>query len=111
MDLNGNKIIYVDIDETICHYGDLLRYGPTDYSKAIPYLDRIKKINDLYDKDNTIVYWTARGTKTGINWFQLTLEQLNKWECKFHELRMGKPSYDLFIDDKNINSDTFFKNI
>ena len=22
---------------------------------------------------------------------------------------MGKPAYDLFIDDKNINSETFFK--
>ena len=30
--------------------------------------------------------------------------------CKFHELRMGKPYYDLFIDDKNINSEEYFKN-
>ena len=28
------------------------------------------------------------------------LEQLNKWGAKFHELKMGKPAYDLFIDDK-----------
>ena len=30
------------------------------------------------------------------------------WGCKFHELKMGKPNYDLFIDDKNINCDTYF---
>jgi len=28
--------------------------------------------------------------------------------CKIHELRMGKPVYDLFIDDKNISSDNYF---
>ena len=42
------------------------------------------------------------------NWFQTTLKQLNDWGCKFTELRMGKPAYDLFIDDKNINSEVFF---
>ena len=96
-------IIYVDIDETICYYE-----GDRDYSKALPYKDRIIKINRLFE-DNTIIYWTARGTLSGKNWFNLTLEQLNRWGCKFHELRMNKPSYDLFIDDKNINSDMYFK--
>ena len=63
---------------------------------------------NLFDEGNTIVYWTARGTKSGINWFKLTLEQLNKWGCKFNELKMGKPAYDLFIDNKNINSESYF---
>jgi hypothetical protein len=96
-------IIYVDIDETICYYEE-----KRDYNIAKPYFSRIKKINSLYDEGNTIVYWTARGTVTQENWFKVTLNQLNKWNCKFHELRMGKPAYDLFIDDKNINSETFF---
>ncbi len=98
-------LIYVDIDDTICYYQNK---DKLDYSKAIPNFERIEKINKLYDEQNTIVYWTARGSKTGINWFNITLNQLNLWKCKFHELRMGKPYYDLFIDDKNINSDTFF---
>ena len=92
------KIIYVDIDETICYYE-----GDSNYSLALPYIERISKINDLYDNGNTIIYWTARGTITQDNWFVITYNQLNNWKCKFHELRMGKPSYDLFIDDKNIN--------
>ena len=99
-------IIFVDIDETICYYKKT-----RDYNLAQPYLERIEKINSLYDDGNTIVYWTARGTVTQINWFNITLNQLQSWKCKFHELRMGKPSYDLFIDDKNINSDTFFQNL
>ena len=106
------KIIFVDIDETICHYGDVnqthARVGAVDYATAIPSPERIEKINKLFDEGKTIVYWTARGTRTGLNWFQVTLKQLNEWGCKFTELRLGKPNYDLFIDDKNINSEAFF---
>ena len=100
-------LIFVDIDDTICYYTNKEHL---DYTKAIPYLIRIKKINELYEKGNTIVYWTARGTKTGILWFNITYNQLKNWGCKFHELKMGKPAYDLFIDDKNINSNHYFKN-
>jgi len=99
-------IIFVDIDDTICYRENKSKY---DYSDSKPYKDRIKKVNQLYKDGNTIVYWTARGTVTQKNWFQVTLKQLNDWGCKFHELRMGKPAYDLFIDDKNINSEEFFK--
>ena len=99
-------LIFVDIDETICYYDksnlDL------DYSKAIPYPERINKINSFYRKGDTIVYWTARGTRTGIRWFDITYNQLKSWGCLFHELKMGKPTYDLFIDDKNINSEKYF---
>ena len=97
-------IIYVDIDNTICFYES----NSLDYNKAKPYYIRIKKINKLYDENNIIIYWTARGTKTGIPWFHITKNQLDNWGCKYHELRMNKPVYDLFIDDKNINSESFF---
>ena len=100
-------LIYVDIDDTICHYTPE-DHEEKDYRKAIPYPERIAKINALYDEGNTIVYWTARGTMTGISWFHVTYEQLQKWGAKFHELRMGKPAYDLFIDDKNVESATYF---
>ena len=56
-------IIYVDIDETIC-----VSPSSRDYSKAEPIIDRIKKINSLYDQGHEIVYWTARGTGSGIDW-------------------------------------------
>tara|TARA_B100001287_G_C22612148_1_gene495691 strand:- start:220 stop:519 length:300 start_codon:yes stop_codon:yes gene_type:complete len=96
-------IIYVDIDETICYYKN-----EREYNKAIPYYERIEKINKLYEQENTIVYWTARGSLSNINYYNLTISQLNNWGCKFHELRMGKPVYDIFIDDKNINSEIYF---
>ena len=97
-------IIYVDIDETIC------QSPPSrEYSEAVPMPNRITKINSLYDEGNTIIYWTARGTGSGLDWRQVTEEQFEKWGVKYHDLMFGKPIYDLFIDDKNINSDNFFK--
>mgnify|MGYP000859380177 FL=1 len=95
-------LIYVDIDHTICNTNG------TDYTSSEPMLDRIKKINDLYDEGNTIVYWTARGSVTGIDHSELTKKQFKAWGVKYHELKFGKPPYDLFIDDKNINSENYF---
>ena len=97
-------VIYVDIDETICKSPE-----SRDYSQAVPMLERIAKINKLYDEGNTIVYWTARGSGSGIDWKSITLDQFKEWGVKCHGLMMGKPIYDVFIDDKNINSERFFK--
>ena len=99
--------IFVDIDDTICYHNEEDR-KIFDYSKAKPYVERIAKINNLYDEGHEIIYWTARGTVTQKLWFCATYEQLKSWGCKFHELKMGKPAYDLFIDDKNIHSDRYF---
>lgn len=92
-------IYYIDIDDTICRSG-----SPSDYSTSIPIDKAIYKVNALYDKGHHIVFWTARGTVSGIDWRPLTQRQLREWGVKYHELKMGKPAYDIFIDDKNINS-------
>jgi histidinol phosphatase-like enzyme len=89
--------IFIDIDETIC------RSPNKDYTNSVPIKENIDKANKLYEQGNYIVYWTARGSSSGIDWTQLTHEQLKNWGVKFHELRLGKPSYDLFIDDKALN--------
>jgi hypothetical protein len=97
-------IIYVDIDETICENEE-----SRDYSKALPIKENIKKINKLYDEGNTIIYWTARGTTTQIDWSEITKKQFIDWGVKYHDLKFGKPYYDLFVCDKAINSNLFFK--
>ena len=91
------KVIYVDIDETIC-----ITPKTREYKDAIPIKKNIEKINKLYDEGNTIVYWTSRGSRKQIDWFDLTYKQLNEWGVKFNELRVDKPYYDLFIDDKTL---------
>ena len=95
------RVIYVDIDETICHRESSIDFGVThDYTKAKPIKENIEKINKLYDEGNTIVYWTARGSRKQIDWTELTTKQLNECGAKFHELKVNKPFYDVFIEDK-----------
>ena len=95
--------LYVDIDETICHYE-----GPREYPLAVPIVRNIEQINLLFDEGHTIVYWTARGSRTGIDWTELTQRQLKEWGAKHTELKLGKPDYDLFICDKAINTRDYF---
>lgn len=92
----------VDIDNTIF---DTYK---SDYRNAKPLQDRIARINRLHDQGHTIVYWTARGGSSGIDWSAFTLDQLKNAGCKFTDLWTGKPSYDLWIDDKAFNSEDFF---
>jgi|TARA_Y100000310_G_scaffold333440_1_gene411017 hypothetical protein len=88
-------VIYVDIDNTICSQ------EVEEYEKAAPWNDNIDKINKLYDEGHHITYYTARGSSTGINWYNLTKQQLDHWGCKYHKLSVGrKPDYDLLICDK-----------
>ena len=88
--------IFVDIDETICRYVDE-RY----YPHAVPIQENINKINKLYDEGHEITYWTARGSYSGIDYLELTANQLDEWGCQYHELSVGeKPNYDLLICDK-----------
>lgn len=89
-------VIYVDIDETICFYDK-----EREYSLAKPNPENINKINKLYDEGHHITYWTARGSVTKIDHYDITKQQLDKWGCKYHELNVGnKPPYDLLICDK-----------
>lgn len=89
-------IIFVDIDGVICNNTD------GKYEKAKPKIRAITKINKLVDEGHTVVYWTARGATTGKDWTEFTKQQLDKWGCKYTEIRMGKPYYDVFIDDKAV---------
>lgn len=92
------KKIIVDIDGTIC-----TQQPSGKYAEAQPIQHMIDRINKYYDDGCYITYWTARGSVSGIDFYELTKSQLKKWECKYHELNMNKPAYDLWIDDKSEN--------
>ena len=97
------KTYIVDIDNTICISNN------SDYANSKPIFERIAKINKLYDEGHTIIYWTARGGNSGIDWTDKTHSQLAAWGCRYNEIRMNKPVYDMWIDDKAINSEEYFK--
>ena len=107
-----------DIDGTIC--------TPTigrDYHLAEPFYDRIEIINELYEREHYIIYFTARGmgrfagdpdagAKASAILFDLTKNQLETWGCKYHELQVAtKPVWDLYICDKSIHSDDYFSKV
>jgi histidinol phosphatase-like enzyme len=102
-----------DIDGTICD-----KNKNDDYNKSFPFLGRIRKINNLYDDGHKIVFFTARGmgrhrdnAELAIQQFySLTESQLKEWGVKYHQLILGKPSGDVYVDDKGIKDGDFFAN-
>lgn len=93
-----------DIDGVICKTNAL------DYDNSKPIISNIKKINQLYQKGYIIKIFTARYMGRSKNkphlakqkGFKLTSKQLRSWKVKYHELIFGKPTYGMFIDDKNL---------
>ena len=108
------KIICFDIDNVICN-----TIGK-NYKNATPNKKSIKKINELFDRGCMIKLFTGRymgrnnesslgARKQG---YKMTVNQLKRWKIKYHKLLFGKPSFDLFIDDKSIYfKKNWYKNI
>ena len=94
----------VDIDNTICYNKD------SNYEQSQPDIERIAKLNKLFDEGHEIHYWTARGAKSGTDWQGFTKAQLMSWGVKFTTLKLGKPHYDIWIDDKAQNDKEYFRN-
>lgn len=90
-----------DIDDTICKTDGM------NYESTTPMVERIAKINKLYEAGHVIKFLTARGSKTGIDWTEVTKLQLEKWGVQYHELQLGKPFADHYIDDKGISDKDF----
>ena len=93
---------FIDLDNTLC------RTLNGDYSNSEPIVERILKVNKLKEEGHTIVIWTARGSKSGIDYSELTKKQLTDWNIKYDEVLFGKPDYDVYIDDKSFNVDTLW---
>ena len=99
------KKICFDLDGVICTN----TFGK--YEDAKPYQKSIKKINELYDAGNYIIIFTARFMqkykknlkKINSTGYNFTKKQLDSWGVKYNELILGKPEYDIFIDDKAYN--------
>jgi carbamoyl-phosphate synthase large subunit len=91
------KVYCFDLDETLCITSKL------SYELSTPNKDRIRKVNQLFDLGNYIKIFTARGSVTKIDWREITENQLSDWGVKYHELILGKPAADYYIDDKAIN--------
>lgn len=97
-----SKKYFIDMDNTLCFTRG------NDYESSKPIEERIRYVNKLKEEGNTVTIWTARGSTTGIDHKALTIKQLEDWGVKYDDLLMGKPSYDVYIDDKSFNVDTIW---
>ena len=93
---------FIDLDNTLCFTEN------GDYANSKPIVERIRYINELKSNGHVITIWTARGSGSGIDHRELTLNQLTEWNVHYDKLLMGKPDYDIYIDDKSFNVDTFW---
>tara|TARA_Y100001958_G_C21137555_1_gene477148 strand:+ start:170 stop:526 length:357 start_codon:yes stop_codon:yes gene_type:complete len=100
---NKKRILCFDIDGVICST------KKNNYKLAIPILENIKFINYL-SKSFKIIIFTARYMgrnaenviKAKKQGYKFTSNQLAKWGVKYHKLIFGKPSFDIYVDDKNL---------
>lgn len=100
-----------DIDGTLCNNTN------GEYDKAVPFKERIEHVNWLYSNGNRIIIFTARGMKRFVGdtekchryFYEFTYSQLQSWGLNFHQLRMGKPEGDIFIDDKGESDENYFR--
>ena len=102
------KKICFDIDGVVCTITK-----KNIYTKSKPIKKNIKIINLLYKKNYFVILFTSRfmgrnnddAKKAYKMGYKLTTKQLKKWGVNYHKLIMGKPSFDLIVDDKSL----FFK--
>lgn len=99
-----------DLDGTLCNN----TFG--DYESAVPQLERIEIVNMLFNEGHHIVICTARGMGSSNNnrrrairkWKKITSQQLSNWGVLYHELHLGKPAGDIYVDDKGALDKDFF---
>ena len=94
--------IIIDMDGTICT-------EERTYSRclATPKADAVESINGMYDAGHTIIIYSAR------TWmeFEMTTAWLKDHGVKYHQLVMGKPIGDVWIDDRAMRFEDNWKEI
>ena len=100
-----------DLDGTICNTPLRESDKKPGYLESTPFPYMVETVNRLYDEGNYIIIMTARGRGSGIDWTDLTKQQLSDWGVKYHEIEpmFHKPNADIFIDDKGIDVEEWKK--
>ena len=98
------KTIICDIDGTLVkHVSPLETSKPTYKMELLPGTTETIAEWDIKGYNIILISGRREGAR------KETEKQLNEWNVKYHDLKLDKPFYDLFIDDKAINSEDFFK--
>lgn len=98
------KVICFDLDNVLC------KTRKSDYIKSKPLKRNIDLVNDLFNSGFYIKIFTARymgrnndnRLKAIKQAKKITEIQLKKWKINYHKLILGKPSFDIYVDDKSL---------
>ncbi|MDC1054077.1 phosphoheptose isomerase [Alphaproteobacteria bacterium] len=101
------KTLCFDLDGTLCSN----TWGK--YEEALPNHKAINKVNELHKKGYKIIIYTSRymgRCNSDVNavykiGYKFTKYQLDKWFVNYDKLILGKPSYDVIVDDKSFKYD------
>jgi capsule biosynthesis phosphatase len=107
--VSPDKIICVDVDDTICITEN------RDYANSKPITPMIEKLREARDKGYVIVLHTARGQgRSEGNWKSVEQEVrqevetfCTKFDVPFDVIVLGKPWAQWYVDDKAVRPDEF----
>lgn len=86
-----------DLDNTLVQNGTQKNH----YLDAEPIQEMIDLVNMLYDEGHVVFLFTSRSYYHGQKEQEDCLR--NQMGIKFHYLVMGKPLYDIFVDDRAVD--------
>jgi haloacid dehalogenase-like hydrolase. len=94
--------LIIDLDGTICT-------EEKTYSRSLakPFKNAVISINALYAQGHTIIIYSARSWQE----YEMTSKWLKTYGIKYHQLILGKPIGDLWIDDRSLRYDGWNKMI
>jgi capsule biosynthesis phosphatase len=111
--VTGKKLLVIDLDGTLTTDGE-----GRNYYEADPNLEMIDKVNSLWlSGDWHVTIFTARGmqefrgdVKRIEAKYRIPTESwLSRYKVCYDKLLFGKPSADMYVDDKNRSIDDFIQ--
>jgi uncharacterized HAD superfamily protein len=86
-------VIGVDLDGVLCS-------EERTFERSLATLEpgALEFTKDARQQGHTVIIWTARGWEQ----YRLTIDWLVQHGVEFDQLIMGKPIFDVFIDDRAI---------
>lgn len=108
-----DRRLVIDLDGTICEQ----TAGGAAYWKARPKQDVIDTVNSYYNSGWYVTVHTARGMRSCNGDIRLVKalyeEKTHKWlvdhGVHYHQLIMGKPAGDRYVDDRGVRPDEFVR--
>jgi len=98
------KIFCFDLDNVLC------RTKKSNYNESLSIKKNINTVDKLFNNGHYIKIFTARYmgrnndniSKARKQAKDITIKQLKKWKVCYHKIIFGKPSFDIYIDDKSL---------